>query len=221
MNNHFFTALRGAHAFERFLSINKNALNAYHSGYEHYMDNVPIIKSDDCEEIKNGKLQTTSDQITLLAKELLTQSWIYRDWPSNGIMLTRAILAIDKETNAQIALVRWNQIETPIHGHQYGQMLDMLLAGTAAEQDYDIIDSVNRVVKDNGHYQRAIGPKILSNGYYSPLEAIKGAMVHKFIPLSKCITLHFIPEMPPDGKGNLFQEAKNFINLPKNVTHED
>lgn len=202
----YFTALRGAAAYERFAEINKNPGNGYLSGYEHHMDNIPMVNDCDSPEVKEAKLLDMQDKMIALANEIKNKAWVRRGWPQPGNMLTRTMLAIDGDTGAQIVLVRWNIIETPIHGHQYGQMLDMLLHGSAEELEYDIIDPVQRTVVANGSYQIASGPKVLSYGYYQKSDAFKGALVHKFITKTQAVTLHFIPELPPDGKGNLFTE---------------
>lgn len=204
----YFTALRGAAAYERFTEINKNPGNNYLSGYEHHMDNIPVVNDCDSQETKAAKLLDMEQKMITLATEIKNKAWVRRGWPMAGTMLTRTILAIDGDTGAQIVLVRWNIIETPIHGHQYGQMLDMLVQGAAGEIDYDIIDPAQRTVQQNGNYKSACGLTVLSNGYYQKADAAKGALVHKFITQTECVTLHFIPELPPDGKGNLFTEIK-------------
>lgn len=203
----YFTALRGAAAYERFAEINKNPGNGYLSGYEHHMDNIPVINDCDSPETKEAKLLDMQDKMIALANEIKYKAWVRRGWPAPGNMLTRTMLAIDGDTGAQIVLVRWNIIETPIHGHQYGQMLDMLVQGVAGEIEYDIVDPIKRTVEQNGSYTLACGPKVLSNNYYQKSDATKGALVHKFITQTQCVTLHFIPELPPDGKGNLFTEV--------------
>lgn len=205
MKRLFFTALRGQAAFEKFQLINKNPANSYRAGYEQYMDFIPIVTDEDEEFEKYGKLASMQNTLLDLAVEINEKSWIWENWPAPGNMLTRTMLALDEESGAQIVLVRWNVIETPIHGHQYGQMIDVLLRGEATEVNYKIVDEQKRLVERVGSHSTC-GYSVLSNQYTSAKTLAKGAVIHKFQTFTKAITLHFIPELPPDGKGNLFTE---------------
>lgn len=207
--NNYFTALRGREAFSRFIDINKNPANSYRAGHEWVMDSIPRIFDTDTEWDKAAKLNAMHEIIEQLAQQLMTEAWPMFDWPDAGTMLNRVILGIDRETGAQLVLVRWNAIETPIHGHAYGQMLDYLIRGTAAEVEYDIVDADNRAVMQSGNVKYFFGPIVLSNDFYVKMDDVsRGALVHKFIPQTKCLTLHLIPELPRDGKDNLFAELK-------------
>lgn len=210
--NNYFNALRGRDAFARFIDINKNTSNSYRSGYEHYFDQIPRVLPSDSDAEINGKLEATSEIINKLANELWHLEWALANWPKPGAMLRRIILGIDRETSALIVLCHWNKIETPIHGHAYGQMLDYLMIGEAEEIEYDIVDSEKRLVVENEKRLVFTGPAILSNGYHKPetgLNTERGALVHKFVTKTRAVTLHLVPEMPRDAKGNLFTEAES------------
>jgi hypothetical protein len=205
----YFKAMPIEAAFQYFEKVNQNPANGYRSGYEEWMSLIPKIEGPN-DGAKQSKLILTAAIITDLAYRLKNQNWVWNNWPAQGQMLTRTILAIDEITKAQLILVRWNAIETPIHGHQAGQMIDFLIEGTAKEIEYELVDRQNRLVIPRSSAGRTFTEmSVLSNEYNTSEEVNLGALIHKFIPLTRAITLHLIPEMPRDGKGNLFTETND------------
>lgn len=188
--------------------INTNPDNSYRPGYEMFLNFIPIIHgSDDPEKI--NKLLYIEQLFAELGETLLRQNWVHENWPEEGKMLNRVILAIDDATGGEIVLVRWNVCETPVHGHEYGQMIDYLMKGDAKEVNYHVIDEVSREVEQVGDAETFTGMNVLSNGFTPKDTSVsRGAVIHKFIAMTKCITLHFIPEHPRDLKGNRFNEPK-------------
>jgi len=200
-------ALPAKEAVKAFQRINTNPNNSYKSGFEFYMNYIPIIHGKD-DPKKAEKLEYIADIISDLAERLMQESWILENWPSPEKMLNRVVLGIDEVTGGELIMVRWNAIETPIHGHQYGQMIDYLVKGMAEEIEYQIIDEKLRTVEQIGSAEFK-SMQVLSNDFHAADTVVsRGALIHKFIPLKKCITLHYIPEHPRDGRGNLFNEPK-------------
>lgn len=205
----FYNAMHRNYAPAYFERINSNPDNVYRSGYERWLNLIPIIHGAN-DPHKGAKLSIIESIIWSLATELITQPWIYQGFPPAGQgMPTREILAIDDVTGAQLVLCRWNAIPTPIHGHQFGQMIDYLIDGDAKEIEYKLTDAVMRTVEPVHESEIFGSMSVLSNDYNERSEANLGSLIHKFIPLTKCITLHVIPELPRDGRGNIFNEPKS------------
>lgn len=207
VSREYFRAMAPRNAETLLQRININPDNSYKSGYERYLDYLPVIHGND-DPAKDRKLLNIEGIIKDLAENLLNQVWVFENWPAPGKMLNRVILGIDQITGGELILVRWNTIETPIHGHQYGQMIDFLVAGKAKEIEYEVSNEKARIVTEIG-YSEFGNMSILSNDFHSAESNLsRGALIHRFIPLTKCITLHYIPEHPRDGRGNLFNEPK-------------
>lgn len=202
----FYAPMSLEAAYAWFEKTNINPANSYRSGYERYMSLIPKINGN-ADPNKQLKLDATAAVIEHLASILLDQYWITENWPAPDKMLTRTILAIDKETGAELVLVRWNKIETPIHGHAPGQMIDYLISGVAGEVEYEVVDAENRLVVQKTDEQFFNPMSVLSNEFNLSESVNRGALIHKFIAKQKSITLHLIPEHPRDGVGNLFTEA--------------
>lgn len=200
----YYNSLNKTEAIKRFESINKNKNNRYHSGYEWMLDFVPVIKKidDDYEQKRNEAASALLD----LAPMLLNDTYVLNSWPKRGTN-DRIVLAIDETTSAEILLVRWN-IATPIHGHDAGQMIDILIAGSARETDYELIDAEARIVKQikEEDFHSSNGPIVLLNGFFEQGNAQLDAFIHKTTPIINAITLHLVPAHPRDGIGNTFIE---------------
>jgi len=202
-----FRALPAKEAEKAFQRINTNPNNSYQPGFEFYLNYIPVIHGKDDPKIGEKK-DYIADIIGDLAERLMQESWVLDNWPAPHQMLNRVMLGIDEVTGGELVMVRWNPIETPIHGHQYGQMIDFLVKGKAKEIEYEIQDEKQRKVQEIGFHEFK-SMEVLSNDFHAAETLVsRGALIHKFIPIMKCITLHYIPEHPRDGKGNLFNEPK-------------
>lgn len=204
--NGFYEPLPLEAAYARFEKINTNPANAYRSGYERYMALMPkIIRHDDPN--KQLKLEATEAIFNHLASVLADQSWISDNWPADDKIITRTVLAIDKETGSQLLLARWNVYDLPIHGHAPGQAIDFLIKGSASAIEYEIVDAGKRLVVQKSPEVLYDEMSVLMNEYNTSDDTSHAAFIHKFIPRTKCITLHLVPELPRDGHGNLFTET--------------
>jgi len=204
----YFNAMHRNYAPKYFDRINSNPDNVYRTGYERVLNLIPIIYGPN-DPAKKYKLEYAGGIIAALADELVKQPWVLQNFPPEGRgMPTREILAIDDVTGAMIVLCRWNPIATPIHGHAHGHMIDFLVSGQAKEIEYELTDPIMRTVEKTRESAIFLPMSTLSNDYNPESEASLGSLIHKFIPLTRCVTLHLIPELPRDGRGNLFNEPK-------------
>lgn len=199
----YYKPLRQNDAIKLFANINANENNSYHSGYEYLMNDMPVAKNEN----DRAAIALAGLHMTKIADQLKHIYWLTEDWPPEG-QNNREILAIDKHTGAELLIVRWN-VPTPIHGHNGGHMIDVLVSGVIQEIDYAVIDNEKRIVKQiqQETYFSKFGSLLLVNGYWEEGAAKLDAFVHKTIPISHhAVTLHLVPAHPRDGIGNSFTE---------------
>jgi hypothetical protein len=203
----YFSAMPSKQAAARFMRVNQNPNNDYRSGFEFFMNYFPVIHGHN-DPFKAKKLSYIQDVIADLAERLLQEPWIVENWPMPTQMLNRVVLAIDDLTGAELVLVRWNKGETPIHGHDDGQMIDYLVRGRAIEVEYKVIDEATRSVKEISRRGITQMNPIL-NGFFDKSAGVHlSAMIHQFVAICKCVTLHLVPAHPRDGRGNTFNKPK-------------
>lgn len=211
LKREYFKALPPEEANHLFSRINHNPDNVYRTGFEYLMNRIPVIHGDH-DPMKQSKLMHIESIFRSFAQRLSQKSWawawVWENWPSSDKMHNLVTLGID-QFGGELVMARWNPIETSIHGHECGQMIDFLVSGKARQFEYDAYsDNRQRFVHQIG-YSDYESMSCLSNEYNIKGSASNRAIIHKFIPLSRCLTLHYIPHHPRNGKGNIFNEPKN------------
>lgn len=200
LKREYFKALPPEEANHLFSRINHNPDNVYRTGFEYLMNRIPVIHGDH-DPMKQSKLLHIENVFRDFAVKNLNAPWVTDNWPDKNKMHNLVTLAID-HSGGEIVLARWNEIETSIHGHECGQMTDFLIAGRAKQIEYEVQNEKQRRVQAIG-YRYYKGMSVLANDFNS------ASIIHRFIPLSNCITIHYIPHHPRNGKGNIFNEPKN------------
>lgn len=203
----YFRPMPTKQAEDRFRRINTNPDNVYQGGLESFMNYLYVIHGAGDPDISR-KLDYNIGVIEDLAERLLSESVTSENWPAPGQMLNRVVLAIDELTGAELVMVRWNKGETPIHGHDEGQMIDYLIRGKAIEIEYRVENRRTRLVKEVS--RRGITQmNPIINGYFDKSNDVSlSAMIHQFVATCRCLTLHLIPAHPRDGRGNIFNKPK-------------
>lgn len=191
----------------------------YKSGYEKYMNSLPVLSDDESLEV--GMLKTNAvmgylSQAVRDDKELI-------DLPVNDGEFKRTILAIEPPTitqelkdgvwvdvvdkeNAELVVAHWGKgFSSPIHGHATGFLFEEVLSGRVRVNNYRIVDLENKIVRP--HIVEIVSKGVFVSDFtpHNPENMYdRQTLVHNFTAIERANTLHFLPEHTRDGRDNQF-----------------
>lgn len=211
-------------------------LRLYHSGYEHFFQQIPILTPDD--EFLDEKVALARDVMQHLGKVLNKSAWVEATNPGPG-GFQRNILAIEPakdltlETHmdgktsvvggtqgSEIIVASWGDgFSSPVHGHAPGFLHEEILTGKVRVNTYRMIDPDSNVVRPIKTEMYSKGTFLSAYNYPHPEHPNppRQAFVHNFTSIGFSATLHFIPEHTRDGRDNRFevQHFESAVGLSK------
>lgn len=187
-------------------------MKMYRSGYEIYMDIMPVLEEGD--PFLDEKIQLAKNVAQSLATELKESSWIYEDLPKEDDF-NRTIIGIEPPLvtpngfveRAEFVVAKWGNGHTsPVHGHSSGYMLEEILYGKMRVNTYRMTSKTSNVV-------RPVMVEIVEKGTfvsrfnYSDNNQVfkRQSLIHNFTSIGNSASLHYLPEHTRDGRDNRFE----------------
>lgn len=209
----------------------------YKPGYEDFMNQMPVLNSNDPE--LEAKVKITAIFMQSLAKKLKEAPWVTGENIPADNGFNRTIVAMESpieidlnfiaeglddtiplKEGTELVVAKWGNGHTsPVHGHAAGYLHEEILYGKMRVNSYRITDPQQRVV-------RLVKTEIVTEGtfasqYNQPSEIERSALVHNFTSIGNSATLHYLPEHTRDGRDNRFEvqtwESQYFL-TPGDVT---
>lgn len=184
----------------------------YRSGYELYMDIMPVLRDNDPQ--LDEKIKLSKDVMHGLAEELHDSSWVREMEPEkNGFNRTILAIAPPKvtaggsfEEGPEFVLAKWGDGHTsPVHGHSVGYMHEDIIFGKMRVNTYRMTSPSSKVVRpisvqivEKGTFVSSYNPKDIEQQFK------RQSLVHNFTSIGFSASLHYLPEHTRDGRDNQF-----------------
>lgn len=184
-------------------------LRMYRSGYEQYMDQMPVLNQSDSNFRHN--LCLARHTMRRIAADLKVNPW----WKGLNAVpgsFKRTVLAMEAPSitvngelasGNEIVLGHWGRnVETSVHGHEPGFIHEEMIDGKMLVNSYRIVNEAERIVRATSQVIFTAGT--ISSGYERPNHGAINQMVHNVKALEPSTTLHFFAGHTRDGRGNQF-----------------
>jgi|GEM_PF-4236542 hypothetical protein len=166
---------------------NEAQLKLYRPGYEHYLNETPVIDGQDAQR----KRAVTLDMFSELAQTLKKQNWAKAS-DDMKFNLDRTTLAIDDMTSARYTMVRWKSgLVSQIHAHDEAYQLEALISGKILSSVFHRTDPFKNTVR----YVRTdiVTEGVYTNFYHTPADG--KMLIHSAVTLLPSTTLHFVSDV--------------------------
>lgn len=183
-------------------------MRKYRHGYEHYLNQMPVLKPEDPAFFRKQLL--THDLMQALASDLNNSSWLRAEDEPHENEFNRTILAIgepDEHLNAhELILARWgNDFTSPVHGHVPGYHHEDILFGKMRVNNYRMSSSHNNIARLVSTV--ITGPGTFVSEYIKPSRTAlpRPSSIHNFTSIGYSASIHYLTEHSRDGRDNGFE----------------
>lgn len=187
-------------------------LRKHISGFEWYMDNLPVLTPDD--SLLEKKNAFTRDVLEDLARNLKLEPWVdQKEMEPNTF--ERTIIAIEApqvtptglREGAEIIVAQWGEgFASHVHGHATGYMHEAILKGKVRVNTYRIVDENSSTVRPVRTDIVEVGTFVSQYAVPDPTATHKRkTLIHNFVALETTSSLHFLPEHTRDARDNHFE----------------
>lgn len=187
-------------------------MRLYHSGFERFMDEMPVLNTDD--EFLDEKVKVSREIMQKMAHEVGLDRWVQRLPIMENDDFQRTILAIESpsvgengvlEAGHEIVLARWGHgFSSPVHGHTTGYLHEEILFGKMLVNTYRMTGDENKV--------RLVDTNVFEKGTFASLytppnpanKFKRQTLIHNFTSIGYSASLHYLSEHTRDGRDNRF-----------------
>lgn len=200
-----------------------NHMKMYKTGYEEYMNSLPILNIED--NFFQDKVEMSTNVMKQLASNLREASWINDNYPENH-GFDRTLLAIESPSpyitqdylepdnrkamlkdNAELILARWGDgFKSPIHGHAPGFTHEEVIKGTIRSTIYRMIDPTSLTVRPIR--TDLIKDGVINSRYNNERPSVffrNSHNIHSFTAIGDTATVHYLVEHSKDGMGTPYK----------------